>query len=230
LSVAVVEHFSDPAASAELRRALDAALGIVESPGTQEKRRDRLASAIANCLLWLAPEELLKYPCDCEPVQSALRRAAHEHGWLVFQDRILDAEGGVVAPLARSKPRESEPPGSAEARPSPVPQTGRFGTMSTKDVRTLLVFYKIGLEYEADAHSLSEIGRRFETRDESPYSKGTLYNLCVRAQQVLNERYQSREPFFVAGGVGLSWTGLTPHGLAVWKELGIWLRELGLVP
>ena len=55
LSVAVVDRFHDADARVDLREALDAALNLVERPGSQDKRRERIASAIANCLVRSRP-------------------------------------------------------------------------------------------------------------------------------------------------------------------------------
>ena len=80
-----------------LPKALDAALRVNEQ---RRQDPDRLSRAIANCLAEVNPGALLHYPATCEPVQSVLRELAVEQGWLVFGDRIENAEGTEIANTA----------------------------------------------------------------------------------------------------------------------------------
>ncbi|MBS0263105.1 MAG: NACHT domain-containing protein [Planctomycetes bacterium] len=101
LAVSVVGHFLQAGTEFDLLNALDAALTL-EPPNEKKGNPDRVALAIANSLAKLAPAVLLKYPTDCELVQSVLRALAVERHWLVFDDRILDAEGNEIGRAAIS--------------------------------------------------------------------------------------------------------------------------------
>src|SRR5204862_1607414 len=81
LAVSIITHFRRPATRTELRTALDAALRMHGQP---QSDADRRSQALANALAEVAPGELLRYPPDCECVQSALRALAVQRGWLVF--------------------------------------------------------------------------------------------------------------------------------------------------
>lgn len=97
LAVSIVTHSHQRAARVEMRKALDTALSRVAETKRPTRRPDRITSALANGLADIAPEELLDYSLDCEPVQAALRRRALERGWMVFTDRIADSEGNEIA-------------------------------------------------------------------------------------------------------------------------------------
>jgi hypothetical protein len=94
LAVSLLRHFRDERARGDLGRVLEQfqAQDRVESD-------DRRAIAVAECLAELAPEELLRLPAECPGVTSVLRTRSTKHGWLVFHDRILDAEGVELASL-----------------------------------------------------------------------------------------------------------------------------------
>jgi hypothetical protein len=112
LAASIAGHCRDAAARDDLRTALDVILSLAERPGGQQS--ERLASAIAQALLEIAPVELLNYPANCEPVRAALRSRALQRGWVVFQNRIVDAEGNEICQLGRSSPTESDAPKPAE--------------------------------------------------------------------------------------------------------------------
>jgi hypothetical protein len=97
LAIAVIEYLGNEDSGPKVRSALDTVLDFEVASHRTTDQRNRLATALANCLLRIAPGELLSYPFDCDPVQRALRRAASERGWLVYSDRIVDAEGTPVA-------------------------------------------------------------------------------------------------------------------------------------
>ena len=101
LAVSVVSHFRQSGTQFDLLKALDAALNL-EVRDKRKGNPDRVALAVANSLTKMAPAELLKYPTDCEPVQSVLRARAIERHWFVFDDRILDAEGNEIGKAAIS--------------------------------------------------------------------------------------------------------------------------------
>jgi hypothetical protein len=94
LAVSLVRHFRDERARGDLVR-------VLEQFQSQDRAEpdDRRAIAVAECLAELAPEELLRRPADCPGVTSVLRARSTTHGWLVFHDRILDAEGVELASL-----------------------------------------------------------------------------------------------------------------------------------
>ena len=83
-----------------LRNALDAALQLNEQ---RRQDPDRLSRAISKCLAEVAPGELLGYPLGCEPVHSVLRELAVQRSWLVFGNRIADAEGMEIASTASTE-------------------------------------------------------------------------------------------------------------------------------
>jgi hypothetical protein len=101
LAISVIRHFKEPGARFELVQALDAALSLPPLK-KGEGNSDRLALSLANALAELTPVELLKYPADCDPVQSVLRGWAIERHWFVFDDRILDAEGNEIGKATTS--------------------------------------------------------------------------------------------------------------------------------
>ncbi len=88
-----------------LKKTLDVALDLVSSWSTgtiplteaEVMRRERFATAIAQCLVEVDCGLLLGYDRSCRPVQTALQSAAFEHGWLVFNERVLDRDGVEIA-------------------------------------------------------------------------------------------------------------------------------------
>src|SRR5207244_12547052 len=97
LAAAVLAHFQSPASRFALRKALDAALQTNEDQDQTRQSFDRLATALANRLAVVARGELLSYPASCVPVDSVLRSQALWKGWMIFVDRITDAEGTEIA-------------------------------------------------------------------------------------------------------------------------------------
>ncbi|HEY4313318.1 MAG TPA: NACHT domain-containing protein [Pirellulales bacterium] len=112
LAVALVRFANDTAARHAATRALNTALDDEAWLADADPRaRERIAQALANTLVEIAPAELLPFPRECEVVEGALRTKAVRSGWLVFADRIVDAEGQEVARL----------PGVNAAQPAPPP-------------------------------------------------------------------------------------------------------------
>ena len=101
LAAATLEHFRRRASRPILRRALDAALRGSSDGRLMPQSSERVATALARSLCAVAPEELLHFPPDCAPVDSALRSRAVRRGWLIFHDRILDGEGTEIARWSR---------------------------------------------------------------------------------------------------------------------------------
>jgi hypothetical protein len=106
LATRMVARFRDISIKVEVLRAFEAALKM-PADGTDAKSAERLALALADALADIAPGELLRFAMDCEPVHVTLRSRAVRNGWLVFADRIVDAEGREIC---RS---------GAEVQPSP---------------------------------------------------------------------------------------------------------------
>jgi hypothetical protein len=71
--------------------------------GEKQKRlrieMEALAHDVADMLADVAVGRLLAFPEGCEPVREALGRRALELGWLVFDERIFDANGLEIAGL-----------------------------------------------------------------------------------------------------------------------------------
>ena len=57
----------------------------------------QLARTIAAALAELDPEALLAFPAAWQPIDQTLKRLSNHHGWLVFEDQILDSEGNRVS-------------------------------------------------------------------------------------------------------------------------------------
>lgn len=64
----------------------------------QAKLLLEVARAAARSLADLDPEALLAFPADWPPVDEVLHILSNRRGWLVFDDRILDAEGVRIRP------------------------------------------------------------------------------------------------------------------------------------
>jgi hypothetical protein len=100
LAAALVRFAGDLASRQAVTRALQTALNDEAwSADAEPRARERMAQGLANALVEIAPGELLPFPRDCEVVEGALRTKAVRSGWLVFADRIVDAEGEEVARL-----------------------------------------------------------------------------------------------------------------------------------
>jgi hypothetical protein len=97
LAASVLTHFRNPASRLELKKGLDTALQMNRTRDQSGQGSERLATALARSLAAVAPEELLAYPSDCTSVDSVLRSQAVREGWMVFSDRITDAEGVEIA-------------------------------------------------------------------------------------------------------------------------------------
>jgi hypothetical protein len=69
---------------------------------------EALAQDVADFLADVAVGRLLTFPDSCDPVHEALGRRALELGWLVFDDRILDANGQELGSLGGSESAENE--------------------------------------------------------------------------------------------------------------------------
>lgn len=98
LAVALVRHFRDTNAA---RRVLTA---LLEQICTDDRFGDdtldyQIAFEIGDCLAELAPGELLRLPPDWPGVLWALRSRSLKEGWMVYSDRILNAEGLEIASL-----------------------------------------------------------------------------------------------------------------------------------
>jgi hypothetical protein len=110
LAANLIGRFGKASARKDLRRALDAALQLGERT---KQEPDQISQTLARVLAAIAPDELLDYSLDCDCVQSALCLLAVQRGWLVFNDRILDAEGVEIA-------RIDAPGDSDNAMPKPA--------------------------------------------------------------------------------------------------------------
>lgn len=66
------------------------------------------AHEVARIVADLAVERLLKYPRSCEPVEEVLAERARDFGWVVFEDRIFDANGRQLANLQVVEQDETE--------------------------------------------------------------------------------------------------------------------------
>jgi NACHT domain len=97
LAAAVLSHFRRGTSRFSLRKALKAALDLKVDQEMTTQRVDRLATALARSLAVVAPGELLDFPVECGPVDTVLRSQAVRQGWMIFSDRITDAEGTEVA-------------------------------------------------------------------------------------------------------------------------------------
>ncbi|WP_193376995.1 NACHT domain-containing protein [Frigoriglobus tundricola] len=94
-------HLPPTTARAALREAFSASLRFEETaPGAL----GLVPQVLANRLVEIAPAELLRYPIDCESATSVLRSRAVERHWLVFQNRIIDAEGNEIATISNPDP------------------------------------------------------------------------------------------------------------------------------
>jgi hypothetical protein len=110
LAASILAQFNDPMSGRDVRKALDAALQLAEGSADDITHVQR---ALVKSLAELAPGELLGYPPDCDCVQSALCKLAVERGWLIYQDRIVGAEGFEIASTADSDdvpPTVGQPP------------------------------------------------------------------------------------------------------------------------
>lgn len=107
LAIAILSTASDRDVRTHLRAALDSAIRNAAAGETGPKRTDEIVELAASELCDRGPDDLLAYPIDCAPVQRALRAVAERGGWTVFDDRILNSEGEIVAstrPLTLSEP------------------------------------------------------------------------------------------------------------------------------
>lgn len=97
LAAAILTHFRSATSRLDLRKGLDAVLNLKVDEEHSAQRLDRLATALARSLAFVAPEELLDYPPERASVDSVLRSQAVRQGWMVFSDCITDAEGVEIA-------------------------------------------------------------------------------------------------------------------------------------
>ena len=106
LAASLLRGDVDEASILGMRRALDAIMRFLRK--TSEKREIRqfesTAIEIAGDLAETALDQLLEYPPDCEPVREALGGLARDSGWMVFEDRILDADGNELADSKWARP------------------------------------------------------------------------------------------------------------------------------
>lgn len=228
LAIAIVKHSSEPAAGPVLREALNAALKMVRDSDGNEQRSMRLACKLANCLVAIAPGELLSYPANCEAVALALRLAAMEQGWSVFEDRINDAEGNCVASTAKYDTPMANT--QAHVKKSPEVLMIQLGDKPETTIRQFRVFHRIGLEYARGAQSLTEIARRFEQEDSDlPGKTGSLSKICFAVREFFEKQDHVSKPLFIDGKPGLSRTGLSPYGKEVWNRIGTLLKKAGVI-
>jgi NACHT domain len=101
LASCVVGQFRTMTARTALKDALSAALQFQE---TGQGDLGAVPLVIANRLADVAPGELLRYPPDCDPVNAVLQTRAVERGWMIFRDRITDAEGDEIATIKTAEP------------------------------------------------------------------------------------------------------------------------------
>ena len=111
LAARIIGQNRGAASRLELRKALDAAMRLNQE---QKRELDRPSQGLANALAKIAPGELLHYPIECEAVRSALCSLVVQRGWLVFSDRILDAEGTEIATIDAPVGNEKEMPKPAD--------------------------------------------------------------------------------------------------------------------
>lgn len=97
LAIAILSNASDRDIRTHLRAALDSAIQNAAAGDTGPKRADEIVELAASELCDRGPDDLLAYPADCAPVQRALRAVAERRGWTVFDYRILNSEGEVIA-------------------------------------------------------------------------------------------------------------------------------------
>ena len=105
LAAAMVGYEQVAAARSELQMALDAVLS--RDAGADVQSAERLAAALADNLAKIAPANLLWYPLDCEVVQRILGVRAAQLGWIVSDERIIDAEGLEFASVSGTSTRVS---------------------------------------------------------------------------------------------------------------------------
>lgn len=102
LAARIIGHAGSRTGVEELRNALDKALKMIDAPKKETLPKvERVAESIASALAKISPEVLLEYPEDCGPVESILRSLTSKRGWLIFRDRIVDAEGKEIAATVR---------------------------------------------------------------------------------------------------------------------------------
>jgi len=113
LAASLLRGQSDEDSIWRLRRSLDTILQYLHRTSDKRNRREleSVATEIAEDLARVGVGQLLDYPADCDPVREALAGLARESGWIIFADRILDADGNEVANLNR--------PRSAKVQPTP---------------------------------------------------------------------------------------------------------------
>lgn len=230
LAVAIADFFHHETASEHLKRALDASLLIRDDPKGHSFRRMRLSSAICECLTRLAPEILLSYPDNCEPVRLSLHRMTLERGCLIYHDRILDHEGQVIA-RTRTK-ADHEECGSIDNEPQATGIAGdiRLGAHPEQVVRLLRVFYFIGLEFIHGATSMNDVAKQFELRNENlPQSKSGISKACGEIQEFFDLHDHCTEPLFRQGKIGLPISGLTDRGSSAWGRTRHFLQIQGII-
>ena len=82
LAIAVIEYLGNEDSGPKVRSALDTVLDFEVASHWTTDQRNRLATALANGLLRIAPGELLSYPFDCDPANAHCEgRRTNGDGW-----------------------------------------------------------------------------------------------------------------------------------------------------
>ena len=99
LAAALLGGDANDSSIAILRRTLVAILAFLKQ--AKEKREildfEVVAREIGDYLADTAVDLLLEYPAECESIREVLADRSRLEGWLVFSDRIFNADGNVVA-------------------------------------------------------------------------------------------------------------------------------------
>jgi WD40 repeat protein/nucleoside phosphorylase/energy-coupling factor transporter ATP-binding protein EcfA2 len=137
LAVNVVRHFPSESAGKLLRQVMDKALYSGQHSKYEQMRQEweRLAGFVTALLAAIAPGELLDRPTGCDLVDNALREVSVRRGWLVFSDRITDAEGRVIARTKRARTVNVK---SSES--TPVPMLGIITALPIETAAVRAVF------------------------------------------------------------------------------------------
>ncbi len=93
-AVALVRHFRETGAVNTLRGLLERT--YVPGKSVDDNLDYQLFYDVGDCLAELAPRELLRLPAECPGVKWALRSRTLKAGWLVYSNRILNADGQEI--------------------------------------------------------------------------------------------------------------------------------------